>query len=156
MNVVILIVDAISYKYSWLKSSEHFPSLFKASKNFLNFHNHYGVSNGTRNNLATILSGLPPSLHKTMNRKNSFRKNKYFNIQKILGSKGYHTLYFGTQPLFHSEKEGDNLDFSETVYLSPSMADYYIPGLNFNSRCSSLTYLFTSSFTLGRGPTKFI
>ncbi len=132
MNVVILIVDAISYKYSWLKSPEHFPSLYKASKNFLNFHNHYGVSNGTRNNLATILSGLPPSLHKTMNRKNSFRKNKYFNIQKILSSKDYYTLYFGTQPLFHSEKDGDNLDFSETVYLSPSMADYYIPGLNFN------------------------
>jgi len=133
MNIVVLIVDAISYNYSWLKSSEHFPYLNKISKNFLNFHNHYGVSNGTRNNLATILSGLPPSLHKTMNRKNSFRNNKYYNIQKILGLKSYHTAYFGTQPLFHSEKEGDNLDFSETVYLSPSMADYYIPGLKFNN-----------------------
>lgn len=133
MNIVILIIDAISYNYSWLKSKDHFPYLNTNSKNFLNFHNHYGVSNGTRNNLATILSGLPPSLHKTMNRKNSFRNNKYYNIQKILGTKGYYTLYFGTQPLFHSEKKGDNLDFSDAIYLSPSMADYYIPGLKFNN-----------------------
>ena len=132
MNVVILIIDAISYKYSWLNSQKHFPKLYNLSKNFLNFHNHFGVSNGTRNNLATILSGLPPSLHKTMNRKNSFRNNKYFNLQQILSRKGYHTMYYGTQPLFHSEKEGDNLDFTESVYLSPSMADFYIPGNNFN------------------------
>ena len=54
MNIVILIIDAISYNYSWLKSKEHFPYLNTISENFLNFHNHYGVSNGTRNNLATI------------------------------------------------------------------------------------------------------
>ena len=34
MNIVILIIDAISYKYSWLKSKDHFPHLNNISKNF--------------------------------------------------------------------------------------------------------------------------
>ena len=67
-----------------------------------------------------------------MNRKIVLEIINITTFKKILGSKGYYSLYFGTQPLFHSEKVGDNLDFSDAIYLSPSMADYYIPGLNFN------------------------
>ena len=131
-NAVIIIVDAISYRHSWLTSKEHFPFLYSQKDKFLNFHKHFAVSNGTRNNLASILSGLPPSLHKTMNRKHSFRNNKYFNLQSILKKKNYNTFYYATQPLFHSERVGDKLDFTDATYLTPSMADFYIPALNFN------------------------
>ena len=53
-------------------------------------------------------------------------------MQKKLQNFGYSTYYYGSQPLFHSEKENDNLDVAESIYLSPSMAEYFIPALNYN------------------------
>ena len=77
------------------------------------------------------MSGLYPNLHKVNNRKHSFRLILMV-IYKKLQNFGYSTYYYGSQPLFHSEKENDNLDFTESIYLSPSMAEYFIPALNYN------------------------
>tara|TARA_Y100000590_G_C15748081_1_gene1023041 strand:+ start:7242 stop:8591 length:1350 start_codon:yes stop_codon:yes gene_type:complete len=131
-NFIFIIVDSISYKYSWLNNEEFMPKLFKMKNEFKNFHNHFSTARNTRGAFASILSGLYPNLHKVNNRKHSFRSNKYGYLQKHMQKYGYRTFYYGTQPLFHSEKKNDNLDFNESIYLSPSMAEYFIPALNYN------------------------
>ena len=132
LNFIFIIVDSISYNYSWLNNEEFMPKLFKMKNKFKNFHNHYSTARNTRGAFASIMSGLYPNLHKVNNRKHSFRSNIYGYLQKKLQNFGYSTYYYGSQPLFHSEKENDNLDFTESMYLSPSMAEYFIPALNYN------------------------
>ena len=72
---------------------------------FKNFHSHYSTARNTRGSFASILSGLYPNLHKVNNRKHSFRSNTYGYLQKKLQNFGYSTYYYGSQPLFHSEKK---------------------------------------------------
>ena len=127
INIVVLLLDAVSFKYSWLKSESHWPNLYKLKDNFLNFSNHYSVSNNTRNNLGSITKGLEPSLHKYLNRETSYRSSNFQSLQKYLTKMDYYSLYYATQSLHHSENILDNLDFTEVNYLTPSMADYYIP-----------------------------
>ena len=131
-NFIFIIIDSISYNYSWLNNEKFMPKLFKMKNRFKNFHNHYSTARNTRGAFASIMSGLYPNLHKVNNRKHSFRSNTYGYVQKKLQNFGYSTYYYGSQPLFHSEKENDNLDFTESIYLSPSMAEYFIPALNYN------------------------
>lgn len=132
INIVVLLLDAVSFKYSWLNSESHWPNLYKLKDKFLNFNNHYSVSNNTRNNLGSITKGLEPSLHKYLNRETSYRSSNFQSLQKYLSKIDYYSLYYATQSLHHSENILDNLDFTEVNYLTPSMADYYIPGKKFN------------------------
>ena len=131
INIVVLLLDAVSFKYSWLKSESHWPNLYKLKDNFLNFSNHYSVSNNTRNNLGSITKGLEPSLHKYLNRERLAIGPVIFKVyKKYLTKMDYYSLYYATQSLHHSENILDNLDFTEVNYLTPSMADYYIPEKN--------------------------
>ena len=132
MKIIYLLLDAISYKHSWLNNKNLMPNLNNFSKVALNFHNHYSVTHNTRGNIASMLSGVSSSLTKVMGRKQSFRKNKFNTIQKKIREHGYSSNYFGTQPLFQSEIDGDKLDFDVCKYYSPSMSDFYIPAENFN------------------------
>ena len=132
MKIIYLLLDAISYKHSWLNNHNLMPYLNNYSKASLNFHNHYSVTHNTRGNLASMLSGISSSLTKVMGRKQSFRSNQFGNIQNKIREIGYSSNYYGSQPLFQSEKEGDNLDFDTCKYFSPSMSDFYIPAEKFN------------------------
>lgn len=132
MKIIYLLLDAISYEHSWLSNENYMPNLKKITENGINFHNHYSVTHNTRGNLASMLSGISSSLTKVMGRKQSFRDNKYGNIQNRIREMGYTSNYFGSQPLFQNEKVGDNLDFDNCKYFSPSMSDFYIPAEKFN------------------------
>jgi membrane-anchored protein YejM (alkaline phosphatase superfamily) len=109
------------------------PKLKTYSLDSLNFHNHYAVTNNTRGNIAAMLYGASSSITKVMGRKQSFRNNNLISLQKKLKENNYISSYLGTQPLFHSEKKNDNLDFDELTFLSPSMSDFYINAEKFNS-----------------------
>ena len=61
MKIIYLLLDAISYKHSWLNNRILMPNLNNYSKNALNFHNHYSVTHNTRGNLASMLSGISSS-----------------------------------------------------------------------------------------------
>jgi cytochrome c len=109
------------------------PNLKNFSLKAKNFHNHFSVTHNTRGNLASMFYGASSSLTKVMGRKQSFRDSSLKTLQKILGENNYFTSYIGTQPLFHSEKPNDDLDFTECIYLSPSMSDFYINAEKFNN-----------------------
>tara|TARA_X000000950_G_scaffold184947_1_gene224031 strand:- start:48557 stop:49891 length:1335 start_codon:yes stop_codon:yes gene_type:complete len=132
MKIIYLLLDAISYQHSWLSNNSYMPNLKKHSEKGMNFHNHYAVTHNTRGNLAAMFYGASSSITQVMGRKQSLRESGLESLQKKLKNIGYETSYIGTQPLFHSEKKGDNLDFSRCIYLSPSMSDFYIPAENFN------------------------
>ena len=131
-NIIFIIVDAVSYKYSWLSSKDFMPLLYSRKREFLNFHNHYAVAANTKANFATMLSGVYPSLHKVVSKEHSFRNNKYGYIHELAQKFRYKSYYYTTTPLWHADKIDDNLGFNEITWLSPSMGDYYIPGLNYN------------------------
>lgn len=133
MKIIYLILDAISYEDSWLSNKNFMPNLKYFSLKAKNFHNHFSVTHNTRGNLASIFYGASPSLTKVMGRKQSFRDCSLKTLQKILGENNYFTSYIGTQPLFQNEKPNDDLDFTECIYLSPSMSDFYINAENFNN-----------------------
>lgn len=133
MKIIYLILDAISYEDSWLSNRNFMPNLKKFSLKAKNFHNHFSVTHNTRGNLASLFFGASSSITKVMGRKQSFRDSGLKTLQKILGENNYFTSYIGTQPLFHNEKINDDLDFTECIYLSPSMSDFYINAANFNN-----------------------
>lgn len=132
MKIIYLLLDAISYEDSWLSTQENMPKLREITQETLNFHNHYSVTHNTRGNLASMLFGASSSITKVMGRKQSFRNSDLISIQEKIRKFGFTSNYFGTQPLFHSERVGDNLDFDNCVYLSPSMSDFYISAEKFN------------------------
>lgn len=133
MKIIYLLLDAISYEHSWLSDQSFMPNLREYSRAHMNFHNHYSVTHNTRGNLASMLYGASPSITKVMGRKQSFRDSGLKSLQKELHENNYNSSYIGTQPLFQGEKHNDSLDFDECLYLSPSMADFYIPAENFNN-----------------------
>lgn len=132
MKIIYLLLDAISYDHSWLSDKNFMPYLSEYSKTSINFHNHYAVTHNTRGNLAAMLYGASSSITKVMGRKQSFRDSGLTSLQMELRKNNYKSAYIGTQPLFQGEKKNDDLDFSECLYLSPSMSDFYIPAENFN------------------------
>jgi len=133
MRIIYLMLDAISYDDSWLGNKNLMPNLKNFSQAAKNFHNHYAVTHNTRGNFASIFFGASSSISRVMGRKQSFRASGLKTLQKILKENNYFTSYIGTQPLFHSENLYDNLDFSECIYLSPSMSDFYINAEKFNN-----------------------
>ena len=137
MKIIYILLDAISYKHSWLANGEVMPNLAAKKKNFLNFHKHYSVTHNTRGNLAALFSGVSSSLNKVVSRAHSFADNKYGYLQEILDKHGFSSHYVGTQLLYRPTLSNDNLGFSENISLSPSMADYYIPGEKFNNICKN-------------------
>ncbi len=132
MKIIYLLLDAISYEHSWLSNEGYMPNLKNLTSEGVNFHNHYSVTHNTRGNLATMLYGASSSITGVMGRKQSFRDSGLKSLQKELSENNFTSSYIGTQPLSYSEKKGDNLDFDECLYLSPSMSDFYIPAENFN------------------------
>lgn len=135
-NIIFIIVDSISYKYSWLKSEQHFPKLYKKINNFKNFHNHYAVSHNSRANIGTIMSGVLPSLHKVVNRKQKYNETNIKFIGKKLKDYEIETHYLLNQSLGNKEvqiKDEFHIDsFSSILACTPSLAEFNINGKVFN------------------------
>ncbi len=133
-------MDAISFKYSWLNSEEFMPNLYKKKQYFKNFYNHFATARNTKGNFPSILSGVFPHLHKVNNKSHKFSDNLYGHIQQKMSLNGYTSYYLGTQafsrtePIYNKSKKKDILDFDQVNYLSPSMSDFYIPGLKYNEK----------------------
>ena len=136
-NIIFILMDAISFKYSWLHNNEYMPQLFKKKIFFKNYLNHYSTARNTKGNFPSILSGIYPHLHKVNNKAHKFADNKYGHFTQVLKNYGYKSYYFGTQAFSGTEQKKIILDFDHATYLSPSMADYYVPGLKFNQRIKS-------------------
>ena len=135
LNIILIIVDSCSYKYSWLNSKEYMPLLYSRKKEFKNYNSHYSAGNNTRLNIHTILTGMPPSLHKVLSKVHPFRGNNSLFLQKLLNDNNYKTCFYSTHKILR-EKSNDNvkddLDFSDIEFMSPSLAESYVPGMNFN------------------------
>ena len=129
MKIIYLVLDAVSYKHSWLNSDKIMPNLAEKKKEFLNFHNHYSVTHNTEGNLATLLSGIFPSLTQKVGGKQSWEVNKYGYLQKIINQFNYSSSYVGISgPFTRNEKPNYKGQFNDITFYSPSTADYYVPG----------------------------
>lgn len=135
MNIILIIVDSGSYQYSWLNSKDYMPLLYSRKKEFMNYNFHFSAANNTRSNIHTILTGMPPSLHKVMSKQHPFRGNNSVFLQKLLNDNNYKTYFYNTHSILRDKSKDDvkdDLDFTELEFMSPSMADFYLPGMNFN------------------------
>jgi hypothetical protein len=132
-NFVILLQDSISHKYSWLNQSDYMPELFNKKKDFINYNNHFATSQNSRANVSSILTGGYPSNHRIIDKNQNFGDYKYKYIQQKLEKIGYTTYFFSTQAIGSSRfDKGEQFRFKETNFITPSLAEFYIPGENYN------------------------
>ena len=134
MKVIYLILDAISYEDSWLKEESKMKCLKTFAKDSLNFHNHYAVAHNTIGNVASLLSGLSPTLTGAMGRDEGFDKNKYGYIQNRLKEINCLTHFITPTRFFFSSDLNYKLDFDSFSSLSPSMADYRVCAEQLNNQ----------------------
>lgn len=133
MKIIYLLLDGLSYDYSWLNSNL-MKNLHNLKKNSLNFHNHYSNTHNTGGNLICLLSGLTSSLTGIMGKKQSFRSNNYGCIQEFLRKENINTYFYSTCNVVKHYNSSDNINFSKFISYSPSMADYKVLAKAINNK----------------------
>lgn len=133
MKIIYLLLDGLSYEYSWLNSNL-MKNLNELKKNSLNFHNHYSITHNTGGNLTCLLSGLTSTLTGIMGKKQSFRNNEYGYIQSILKKNNIPTYFYSTCNVVKHYNAQDNLDFDVFKIYGPSLAAYKVLAKTINQK----------------------
>lgn len=134
MKIIYLILDAISYKDSWLKKDTKMKYLKDISNDSLNFHNHYAVTHNTIGNCAALLSGLSPTLTNAVGRIQSYDQNKYGYLQHVLKKNDCPTHFMTPCKFIYSPDPNYKFDFDSFSVLSPSLAEYRVAAEQLNNQ----------------------
>ncbi len=134
MKIIYLILDAISYQDSWLKTDTKMEYLRSHAKDSLNFHNHYAVTHNTIGNCGALLSGLSPTLTNVVSRSEGYENNKYGYLQHVLKKIDCQTHFMTPCRFIYSDNSSYKLDFDSFSALSPSLAEYRVSAERLNNK----------------------
>ncbi|MBN1880132.1 sulfatase-like hydrolase/transferase [bacterium] len=133
-NIVLIVCDALRADHVGCYGSRttRTPVIDSLAENGIRFHSAYSQSSWTKPAVATILTALYPSGHKTY-LKPDILPDDVITLPEVLQDAGYYTVGF---PNNINITSGFNFDqgFNEFLYLSP---DYFFSADEFSSR---LTY----------------
>lgn len=131
MKIIYLVLDAVSYEYSWLKN-DLMKNLNQIKKKSLNFHKHYSMTNNTGGNLACLFSGLSSTLNGVMSTKENYNNNKYGYLQSILKKNNIPCYFYSTANITKFYDAKDNIFFDKLISYGPSLASHRISAEKIN------------------------